>query len=251
MVRKYKYNTESEIEQQNLSFKRYIQTFLLDYKSWELLLQISRQTDVYIFSGVIRNFLLGYIENRDLDIVIRNINGIDLREVYHYDIKTKKNSFGGYKLKIGMLNVDVWDINKTWGIQNMQLESTPQNLIKTAFFNFSAIVYDFNRSKFIYNSNFIDFYETHAMDIQYEENPNIPLCIINTLYYSLKYSFPIKYNLCKWIVTNYDRNINFYQTQIRHFKRIIFRKEQIERLINICIQALPILNQNRVLRFYN
>ena len=76
MVKKYKYNIELEIEQQNLSFKRYIQMFLLDYKSWELLLQISRQTDVYIFSGVIRNFLLGYIENRDLDIVIRNINSI-------------------------------------------------------------------------------------------------------------------------------------------------------------------------------
>ena len=71
MVRKFDYILERNIDEQNMSFRRYLKDFLLTEESWRLLLDISNQTDVYIFSGVIRNFLLGYAYNRDLDIVVK------------------------------------------------------------------------------------------------------------------------------------------------------------------------------------
>ena len=229
-----------------MSFRRYLKDFLLTEESWRLLLDISNQTDVYIFSGVIRNFLLGYAYNRDLDIVVKNIDNLNLSGINKREIQIKRNSFGGYKLKIGMLNIDAWDIDKTWGIQQMRLRSTPYSLIKTAFFNFSAITYDFNKSKFIYDRCFVDFYRTHAMNVQYKDNPNIPLCILNTFYYASKYLFSIKYDLCKWIVNNYSNDFDYEGVQLKHFNCVIFRINEIRQLVYIIYKYLPELEKNKV-----
>lgn len=234
-------NIVDSISKQNRSFKIYLKEWLLDSDSWNLLTLISKQTDVYIFSGVIRNFLLGYIENRDLDVVIDNIDNVSIPSKYLKKINYKRNSFGGYKLKVGKIVVDAWNLNSTWGIQKLNLNKTPYSLIRTAFFNFSSIVYDFNAERFIYDDYFLDFYKTHAMDIRYEENPNIPLCIVNSFYYSLKFSFPIKYRLCKWIVNHYDANIDFEYIQLNHFKGIVFTNGDIGKLIKICSGSLPFL----------
>ena len=75
-------NIGDNISKQNRSFKIYLKGFLLDSDSWNLLTLISKQTNVYVFSGVIRNFLLGYLENRDLDIVIDNIDDISIPRKY-------------------------------------------------------------------------------------------------------------------------------------------------------------------------
>lgn len=240
-------NIGDNISKQNRSFKIYLKEFLLDSDSWNLLTLISKQTNVYVFSGVIRNFLLGYLENRDLDIVIDNIDDISIPRKYLNKIDYKRNSFGGYKLKVGKIVVDTWGLNNTWGIQKLNLKNTPYSLIRTAFFNFSSIVYDFNNERFIYDEYFLEFFKRpHAMDIRYKENPNIPLCIINTFYYSLKYSFPIKYRLCKWVVDHYDTNINFENIQLNHFKRIIFSNNDIAQLIKVCSNSLSILRKSKI-----
>lgn len=240
-----KYNTlKEEVNQQNRSFKIYLKTFLLDADSWKLLMLISKQTDVYIFSGVIRNFLLGYFENRDLDIVIRDIDDITIPRKYLSRIELKRNNFGGYKLKIGMLNVDVWGMEETWGLKYSNRKSTPQNLIKTAFFNFSSIVYDFNEETFIYGISFLKFYETKSMDVLFQYNPNKPLCILNTMYYAKKYSFSIKYMLCQWIVDNYEESMNFKEVQQNHFGKILFSSQIIKAFVGICRDSLSKLAKN-------
>ena len=241
-----KYNRKKEdIDRQALSFKVYLKYILLDSESWDLLLNISQQTDVYIFSGVIRNFLLGISENRDLDIVVKDIDKIIIPKKYWKNIRYSKNSFGGYKIRIGQLTVDVWDIENTWGIQKMRIKSTPYSLIRTAFFNFSAITYDFNKSKFIYDEDFLIFYNTLAMDVKYPDNPNISLCILNTLYYAKKYSFYIRYDLCKWIVTNYNRDLDFIGTQLKHYDKIIISQQTIDSFVNHCAMLLSLMKKSK------
>ncbi|OZT02594.1 hypothetical protein CHL74_14975 [Prevotella sp. 885] len=57
------------IDNQSNSFYLYLNTFF-PHGIIRLLDELSKQTEFYIFSGVIKNFLLGFIEHRDLDLVI-------------------------------------------------------------------------------------------------------------------------------------------------------------------------------------
>lgn len=230
------------INSQAKSFKIYLKDFLLDPVSWQLLNVIATQTHIYIFSGVIRNFLLGEYENRDLDIVVSEMENIRIPKDYLKSIIINKNSFGGFKIKIGQLQVDVWDIKNTWGLQKLNLRKKPYNLINTAFFNFSAIIYDFNKERFIFNEKFESFYFDKSIDIVYKDNPNKALCIINTIYYSQKYYFIIKRDLCKWIVENSNFDYDYNKVQIKHFGKIIYSIDNINHFIELCKIMLKIYN---------
>ena len=226
------------INSQSLSFKCFLDYILLDEKSLNILNRIALQTDVYIFSGVIRNFFLGYSEFRDLDIVVKDIDQIKLPIEYVRKIRIKRNSFGGYKLNLEHLNLDVWGLEKTWGIVREKKKSNVSELISSAFFNFSAIAFDYNKSKFVYNKDFIEFIKTKTINIVYDKNPNIALCIVNTMYYREKYDLRIGLSLCKWIVNNYNSNVNYSDIQIKHFNKIMYTNDSIDQFIHRCSSAL-------------
>lgn len=59
-----------DIQHQAKSFKYFLRNIVLDQLSYEVLELIARQNDVFIFSGVIRDFLTGNYEfSRDFDCV--------------------------------------------------------------------------------------------------------------------------------------------------------------------------------------
>lgn len=207
---------------------------------------MSSQTDVYIFSGVIRNYLLGEPLSRDIDVVVRNLQSLrlPLDDVCKYTIS--KNYFGGFKVKLNDLTIDIWDIENTWSlIRNPKLKATPNTLLKTAFFNFSAIVYDIKRRTFIFGNDFTKFYRNKEIDVVNEYNPNDALCIVNTMYYAIKLGSPIRYKLCKWIVEHYKADYQYEKVQISHFHSVLYSKEDIERFRNYCVEILPFLKKNK------
>ena len=199
------------------AFYDYLQADVLGERTRRLLNIISQRTDVYIFSGVIRNFLLGFKENRDIDIVVSDMDAVNafIEEVHRIDVS--KNTFGGYKVKIDGTTIDMWALGNTWGIMEKNMRKTPYNLVRTAFFNFSSIVYDLKRKAFIFENDFCFFLRTNAMDIVFPENPNTTLCILNTIYYAKKYKFPVAYDLCKWIVCHYREDLPFDDVEKVHF----------------------------------
>lgn len=163
----------------------------------EILNAISRKTEVYVFSGIIRNFFLGETNFRDLDIVVGDVKCvIDTVNAVDSDVEFRINSFGGVKVKIQNLIIDLWGLENTWGIRKERMELTPKSLLMTAFFNFSAIVFDYNKTIFYYESDFVKFLQNKMMDVVYTKNPNIPLCIINSCYYREKYGFGLTLKLC-------------------------------------------------------
>ncbi len=219
------------IDAQASSFAKYIEDFLLDEESRKLLWIISQQTKIYVFSGIIRNFLTGYLLNRDLDIVIQDINKIHLPFKAWRKLSITKNSFGGYKITYKNLRIDAWSITQTWGITRRRIVPTPEALIKTAFFNFSAIVFDYNEKKYIYDTPFLEFYKTKAMDVVFWRNPNPALCILNTIHYAIQYDYPIKYNLCVWLTNHYHSDMDFDGVSIRHFGCVMYGKKLIHEII--------------------
>lgn len=231
-----------EIDGQATFFKLYLQ-YSLSKEGRKLLDNIATKTSVYIFSGIIRNFFLGESSYRDLDIVVDNLD--DIKEIIQHlesEVSVKNNSFGGLKLTIEGLNIDIWSIRNTWGIKKDGLKLTPESLLKTAFFNFSAIVFDYNNARFYYDEAFPDFLSTRMMNVVYESNPNIPLCIINTYYYRIKYGFGISLHLCIWIFVNYlglsmrhqNREKILENVQKKHFGSMIVDFTELKDFVLNC-----------------
>lgn len=226
------------IKEQERSFYYFLRDFLLDKDTFAILENIAKDTDVYIFSGVIRNFFLGYFEFRDIDIVIRKSEQIRIPINFIKKISIIKNSFDGYKIKVNNMNIDVWYLQNTWGIKEENHTPTYESLIKSSFFNFSAITFDFNKREFFFLDDFCEFLQYNYLDIVYKKNPNIPLCIVNTLYYIEKFDLALGYNLCCWVSENYLPTYDYYSVQIRHFGEIKYNSDKINRFYLMCKKSI-------------
>ena len=223
-----------KISAQEKSFKVYLEQFILDKDCIETLDFLSKQTDVYIFSGIIRNFLTGdALYNRDIDIVLGKLDKHNQVPVqFLKDSTYTKNSFGGFKIIHGNKEIDAWLLENTWGIRNKNEEPSAKSLINSAFFNFSAITYDYKNEIFIFDKDFAKFYQNREMDYVYGENPNIPLCIVNCLHYKDLYGFNISTHLKEWIIKNYTVFTDYEGPQIKHFKEVKYSNIKILHTVN-------------------
>jgi hypothetical protein len=196
----------------------------LGSEAFSFLEELSSFSNVFIFSGVIRNYFIKYNgEIRDFDIVISS--NYELVENFISKFNYNKNSFGGYKLQIGLLKIDLWHIEKTWAFTKQVV--IPElfenyNLPNTAFFNFSSIIFDFKNHDFIFNSNFKRFLETKEMDLVLEKNPLPQLCIINTIYYTQKFRLPVSEKLKKYCLSHFNKynELEYQNIQIKHFNEV-------------------------------
>lgn len=185
---------------------------------------LSTITDVLVFSGVIRNFVINpSTDIRDLDLVL-NDNEEDV-EIFLKIFNYRKNSYGGYKLFIGELSVDIWYLKDTWAFKNNKVERLlfdSYNLPLTAFFNFSSVVYNFNNKSFISSKNFLSFIKKREIDLVLEENPYPELCIVNTIYYKERFKLKVSTNLKKYYVKNFPflEEEKFNLIQEKHFEEV-------------------------------
>ena len=220
---------EQIIAQEN-AFYYFIKSFVLDDESWKLLNALASHEQVYVLSGIIRDFLTGEYEGvRDFDCVLvhGNIKDVDIIQFLRKS-ERKVNSFGGIKIKRPGEVIDIWRMADTWGIKKQNIAPSTSALLDSVFFNFSAILYDFNKKKFIFNERFCQFLRTKTMDIVYPENPNIPLCLVNVLYYHLRYGYNVSLKLAKWIKQHYSKGDDLEEVQIKHFGYLLFANDYIE-----------------------
>ena len=220
----------------NADFMRYLREEILDTTSSQILDDIIRQTNVYVFSGVTRDyFLKRQSKHRDIDIVLeQDINWWDIYRRHRRHIKARINSYGGIKAQIGTLSIDLWTMKRTWGIVRKGIRNTPHNLLRTAFFNFSTVAYCINKERFYIHKNFARFINQREIDIQYKDNPNVPLCIVNTMYYSQLLQMPISAALKEWIVSRYSIFDNYETPQLSHWGVVKYSHEEIHSFVSQC-----------------
>lgn len=198
----------------------------------KLLYSLTNYTDVYIFSGIIRNYFLESNTIRDIDIVLSQ--EIDVLSFFK-DFHVKPNSFGGYKINVKNTTIDLWFLENTWAFKhqktlNFELE---KQIPSTAFFNFSSIIFSLKEKSFFYRKDFLRFLRDKKIDVVFKPNANNSLCIINTFYYSDKYHLKIAKKLKDHI--KYLQNINSQnheETQLKHFGEILFTNDEIELRLN-------------------
>lgn len=199
--------------------------------------ELTAFSEVLVFSGVIRNYFLKYKgQIRDLDLVVScdDCKVEDFLNNFNY----KKNSFGGYKISLGSLNIDLWQIEKTWAYTNHKVELQlfkDYNLPNTTFFNFSSIIFDLNKEKFIYNASFKNFLETKEIDLVLDRNPMPELCIVNTIYYKEKFRLKVSDKLKHYFLSHfneYDED-QLCDIQIKHFDEVKYSYEYLKTYLNI------------------
>lgn len=241
----------------NINDKTQIDNFLsflndkIGIKVFHFLEELSKISEVYIFSGVVRNFFIRYNgQIRDFDIVVKTENAILASFLSNFEYK--RNSFGGYKLKIGGLNVDLWHVENTWAYQNDKVKSGLfdfYSLPNTAFFNFSSVIFDCNAKEFVYTKYFIDFLKTRTIDLVLEENPMPHLCIINSIYYHQKFNLAISENLKRYCINHfYDfAETDFNDIQLKHFREIKYEYAYIKEYVKI-FKGQTMLTENDVTR---
>lgn len=229
MDNEFNFNSKEIVKVFEPSFFDHLKMKVLGRISLEILDLIMQQSDVYVFSGVIRDYFLHRDQTvRDVDIVLaRNINWLPIFRKYYHLMQITKNSFGGYKVHVDSLTIDLWMLETTWGIVHEKYRLTPQNLIRTAFFNFSAILYSIRDRQFYVHRSFISFLHNRVLDIVYQVNPNIPLCIVNSLYYSTSLKLDLSIALKRWIVEHFDVQLDYESTQQKHWHKILYTNDEI------------------------
>ena len=190
--------------------------------------KIAETYDVLIFSWVIRDYFMGVdCCPRDLDVVVMMEGNEDMGKFLMPSL-CHRNLLGGYKICVNNVVVDIWPLSQTWGIRKKRLRPTPENLVKTSFFNFSAVAYLYREEKFVFSKDFFRFIETRELDVVMEENPLPDLCIANSIYYSKKYGFRIAPRLAEWIVGHYDSDTDYEKIQIEHLGEVCHSNDEIK-----------------------
>ena len=236
----------SNIEQEVISAEHAFYDYLkhtLSNEMWYFLNKMISQTEIFLFSGVIRNYFINRRndELRDIDFIISDDINV---EILFPRMDIRKNSFGGYKLNIGGLTVDLWVIKNTWALNYGQLKlpfSQLEALPNTTFFNFSSIIFSINKKEFIVGKPFLRFLRDKKIDVVFEKNPYPALCIVNTFYYSDKFSINITDRLKSYILSNYEYyKADLDKVQIKHFGKILYSKDELySRITNLRQDAAP------------
>lgn len=221
----------SFVDSKTSDFKKYLESEL-DSETQGFISRLTEASPTYLFSGVIRNFFLGYREIRDVDLVVEShplVNEI----ISDYDYRV--NSFGGYKIQLNKLPIDLWYVDRTWAFTKNQTTmdfGADKLLPHTAFFNFSSIMYSFREERFYYNKQFLYFIKDREIDAVYLPNANYKLCLVNTFYYADRYQLKISDRLMKWVIKTFQKESKEYSgIQHKHFGEVLYGDEEIERRV--------------------
>ncbi len=206
----------------------------------EFIFDLSYRTNVYLFSGIIRNFYLNTKTSgfRDIDLVIEDDI---LLETLYPNLQLKRNSFGGYKIIIDTIAIDIWVIKSTWALNQGQLKLPLQlsyQIPDTTFFNFSSILYSLNDNTFIIGKQFKRFLRDKKIDIVLTENPYPELCIVNSFYYSDTLQLKLSSRIIGYIKTNFEiYKSKLEPVQLKHFGEIKYSIDTLEKRVSQLYQS--------------
>lgn len=200
-------------------FMKYLNNAIINHNALDVVdLLINNFQEVYIFSGIIRNFFIGADENLtdDLDIVVQN-NTLeptdkiicDLIRDYNlrvYDIECIKSSSSYSKIRIYLnpsYKLDVWDIEKSLGF-NKDLPISERNASKlpsSAFLNSQAIIFDLKKKCFIYDKNFVEFIHNRQISIIGSNPLNNSYMFKKIIKYFNIYNLSLSKNTVEWMIS--------------------------------------------------
>lgn len=234
-----------------LPFRKYINQIIKKYKLENLFdLLYNHYDNVYLFSGIIRNFFLGYKDDiKDIDLVVydrytteykpsedRDTDKLiylyydNLRNKSNYIVDLKYNDeiedYSDIKITCNGIDIDLWTLRNSYGYISKDikyLNRNPYNLIDTAFFNCSSIIYDLKNNQFIYNENFENFIISKKLGIVNIANMSDTLQVHKMIKYCNKYNLSIDDDCKNFVVSkllaknDYHKDLEVNHNELNKF----------------------------------
>lgn len=143
---------------------------------------LSPMGDCAIFGGLPRDFARKGCDafKSDVDIVVDGAPD-DLSALLGHS-GVQRNRFGGYRLKHGRFDFDVWTLQTTWAVEAGHVKARSlTDLVKTTFFDCDAILFHCRTKEISRSEQFWQSIENGIVDINLESNPHYIDTIVRTL----------------------------------------------------------------------
>jgi len=193
-----------------------------------------QEMEAYFFGGMLRNFSLysQFIAPRDIDIVVAS--GLEgLADRFSKNL-VRRNSFGGLKLEFGKHQIDIWQLDRTWGFtQGLISPARIEHLPKTTFLNVDALAIEIHPVKGsgrkIYEYGFFDSLLSKTIEINLHENPYPELCVVRAVMIALSTGFALGPKLVDYIVRYlHDLEPELFEiVQRKHYGRVKKSAEEL------------------------
>lgn len=174
-------------------------------KVLNLMKDIERSHYIYMMGGAVRNYIENdykfSIENmpKDFDFVIDYKKGKSLREILsNRQIRYSRNRFGGYKIQIKEIKIDIWELKETWAFKNSSMVANYANLENSVFLNVDGIVYDFYRDAY-YKKAYDEAERSRKISIVFRQEPYENINAVRAISYARRYKMKYSNQVNKMI----------------------------------------------------
>lgn len=144
---------------------------------------------IYLIGGILREYKdHGDIINlRDIDMIV-DVHDEHKWEKLLQTHKMKTNRFGGQKIQIDDIEVDVWRIENTWAYRERKVIAADRvkALPQTVFLNIDGIVYDCKSDMWL-TEEYDNAMRTQVLDVVLEDNPQIELNLLRAMVLRKRY----------------------------------------------------------------
>lgn len=145
--------------------------------------EVSVCADVYVFGGALRDIsLLGAPHfSSDVDTVVQVHDWGAFTDILGQH-EAIQNKFGGHRVRFGRWNFDVWEVSRTWAFSKGVVEDRgPLSLLETTFFNWDAILYDWQSGSLHHGQNYFSDLSHKYLELVLEDNPNSVGALVRAL----------------------------------------------------------------------
>ena len=132
------------------------------------------QMPVAIFGGFLRDLAVSGISEAasDVDLVV-DCPHEDLLAELLVKFPHQRTQFGGYRLSLGGIPVDIWPLYRTWAIRKGHVKLKGfESLLPTTFFSSDTVVFDLTRNRVHSADGFYAWVFDRFLDVNLEENPS-------------------------------------------------------------------------------
>ena len=135
-----------------------------------------------IFGGLPRDFARDGSSSFDSDVDVVVDAPAAALDACLQPMGAERNRFGGYRLRFGRFDFDVWALERTWAASTGQVAvRTLSDLVKTTFFDCDAILYHCQTAAISRPSAYWSKARRHVIDINLEANPHQVGTLVRTL----------------------------------------------------------------------